>query len=63
MKAVFTFFALVVVLKILWILAPVEIRASFISTIKKYVLPAVLFSAAVTIALLAFAFFSNGKVI
>lgn len=63
MRTVFTFFALLVVLRILWMVAPLEVRQVASTNIRKYLIPAALFAAAVTIALLALAFFSNGKVI
>lgn len=63
MRAVFLFFAMLVALRILWLMAPIEVRQAITSNTRKYLLPAVFFAAAVTIALLAFAFFSNGKVI
>lgn len=63
MRAVFLFFALLVVLCILWMVIPSEVRKLITSKARKYLFPAVLFAAAITIALLAFAFFSTGKVI
>lgn len=63
MRTVFTFFALLVLLRILWMVAPLEVRQAITGNTRKYLVPAVLFAAAVTIALLALAFFSNGKVI
>ena len=62
MRSVFLFFALVVCLAVLWIWLPAEVRKAIRQTARKF-FPAVLIAAAITIALLAFAFIFNGKVI
>lgn len=62
MRYVFMFFALILALGIGWINAPTEIRQGAKTITKKH-LPAAIFAAALTIAMLAFAFFTNGKVI
>lgn len=63
MRPVFAFFIMMAVAFLLWKLTPQEARGAILTAVRKYLLPAVGFAAAVTIALLAFAFFSNGKVI
>jgi hypothetical protein len=46
----------------LWIMSPPIRRQKYASAIRRF-LPAVFFGAVFTVALLAFAFISNGKVI
>lgn len=62
MRSVFLFFVLMVALACLWIAMPAEARQVVIRNARKF-LPAVLIAAALTIAMLAFAFLTTGKVI
>ena len=63
MKQVAVFFLVVSMLYSCWKLAPDDMKSMVKIAAKKHVVPAVAFAAALTIAMLAFAFFSNGKVI
>lgn len=63
MKQVAAFFVVSAVLYALWKITPHATKEIVKCIVKKHVAPAAFFAAVVTIAMLAFAFFSNGKVI
>lgn len=63
MAKVFAFFCLMAIMYSLWKITPDNVKNLIKSVAKKHVVPAILFAAVVTIAMVAFAFFSNGKVI
>lgn len=62
MRSVFLFFALVAALVCIWIALPADVRKTIRQTGRKF-FPAVLIAATLTIAMLAFAFLTTGKVI